>query len=156
MYPDLGGFAAANGWQKPFRADRRPVIELTESYLPVEINPEKVAKLTTSIRDLSSDELLEIARRELSISAERVKYWLNRPESAPQYWAAYRADEVVGVFEIDKLSWRDAGDGRYICNLSATDDPEALAVLGHSFFYRGKMMRISGRAVFVNHTKPLV
>jgi hypothetical protein len=105
---------------------------------------------------LSSDELLEIARRELSISAERVKFWLKTPESAPQYWAAYHAGEVVGVFEIDKLSWRDAGDGRYICNLSTTSDAEALAVLGHSFLYRGKLMRISGRAVYVNHTKPRV
>ena len=156
MYPDLGGFAAANGWQKPFRADRRPAIGLTESYLPVEVDPEKVARLATSIRGLSSDKLLELARRELSISAERVKYWLDRPGSAPQYWAAYRAGEVIGVFEIDKLSWRGAGDGRYICDLSVTNDPEALAVLGHSFLYHGKPMRISGRAVFVNHTKPRI
>lgn len=156
MYPDLGGFAAANGWQKPFRPDRRPAIELTESYLPVEIDPDKLARLETSIRALSSAELLKIARRKLSISAERVKYWLKNPQYAPQYWAAYHADEVVGVFEIDKLSWRSTGDDRYICNLSATDDPEALAVLGHSFVYHGKLMRISGRAVFVSHTKPRI
>lgn len=156
MYPDLSGFAAANGWQKPFRADRRPAIEVTDSYLPVEIDAEKVEKLATAIRDLSSDELLETAQRELSISAERVKYWLNKPESAPQYWAAYRAGEVVGVFEIDKRSWRGIGDSRYICDLSTTDDTEALTVLGHSFLYHGKPMRISGRAVFVNHTKPRV
>jgi FRG domain-containing protein len=155
MYPDLGGFATANGWQKPFRSDRRPAVELTESYLPVEVDPEKLAKLV-SIRNLSSDELLQIARRELSISAERVNYWLNNPESAPQYWAAYHANEVVGVFEIEKSSWRGSGDGRYICGLSTTSDPKPIAVLGHSFMYRGKLIRISGRAVFVNHTKPRV
>jgi hypothetical protein len=156
MYPDLGGFAAANGWQKPFRPDRRPVIELTEAYLPVEISSERINKLSPPLRDLNGEELLEVAQRELSISAKRVRFWLDKPDSAPQYWAAYHAGEVVGVFEIDKSTWRASGDGKYICNLSPTDDPEALTALGHSFVYRGKLMRISGRAVFVSHTKPQV
>jgi hypothetical protein len=54
------------------------------------------------------------------------------------------------------MSWRDSGDGHYACKLSPTDDSEALAVLGHSFLYCGKLLRISGRAVFVNHTKPRI
>jgi hypothetical protein len=156
MFPDLGGFAAANGWQRPLRRDRRPSVKLTESFLPVAIKLEKGASPETSFRKWPSADLLHAAQRELSISAKRIKRWLKEPTSAPQYWAAYHAGEVVGVFEIDKGSWCPSGSSRYTCELSVTDSPVALAVLGCSFLYDGKPMQISGRAVFVKHTKPRV
>ena len=154
MFPDLSGFAAANGWQRPLRRDRRPTVELSKSFLPVAVPLGKGASSSTSFRDLPRADMLRAAQRELSISARRIDTWRKDPASAPQYWAAYHAGEVVGVFEIDKASWRPSGSNRYICNLSATDDPDALAVLGCSFLYEGRLMPISGRAVFVKHTPP--
>jgi hypothetical protein len=154
MYPDLSGFAAANGWQRPLRRDRRPTTELTKEYLPVAIDlgedPEP------SVRDWSSTKLLRAARRELSISAKRSALWLREPSSAPKYWAVYHADEVIGIFEIDKASWRPTGPGRYICDLSETDSQDALAVLGCSFIHEGRPIRVRGRGVFVKHTRPRV
>jgi FRG domain len=154
MFPDLSGFAAANGWRRPLRRDRRPTVELTQLFLPVAVPLGKGASPETSFRDLSGADMLAAAQRELSISARRIDTWRKDPASAPLYWAAYHAGEVVGVFEIDRASWRLSGSNRYICNLSATDNPDALAVLGCSFLYGGGLMPISGRAVFVKHTPP--
>lgn len=154
MFPDLSGFAAANGWQRPLRRDRRPTAELTQAFLPVAVPLGKGASPDTRFRDLPQADMVKAAQRELSISARRINTWLKDPTSAPQYWAAYHSGEVVGVFEIDKASWRSAGSDRYICNLSATDSSDALAVLGCSFIYEGRLMPISGRAVFVKHTPP--
>ena len=156
MFPDLSGFAAANGWQKPLRRDRRPAVELTDSFLPVAMKLPKGTSSETSFKEWSDTELLRAAQRDLSISVKRVMRWLKEPTVAPQYWAAYHADEVVGVFKIDKRSWRPSGAGRYTCELSVTDSTAALAVLGCSFLYKGEPMRLSGRAVFVNHTRPHV
>jgi hypothetical protein len=133
MFPDLGGFAAANGWQRPLRRDRRPVVELTTAFLPVAIKLPKGSSPETSFKEWSNARLLGAAQRDLSISAERVERWLKEPAVAPQYWAAYHAGEVIGVFMIDKRSWRPSGADRYTCELSVTASPAALAVLGCSF-----------------------
>ena len=85
MFPDLGGFAAANGWQKPLRADRRPTVELTEAFLPVEIKVRKGTSSEASFKTWSSGQLFDAARRELSISAKRIKAWQKKPMSSPQY-----------------------------------------------------------------------
>jgi FRG domain len=154
MYPDLSGFAGANGWQRPLRRDRLPTVDLTDEYLPVAIDLGESP--VTSVRGWSSTELLRAARRELSISARRVDLWLREPTAAPQYWAVYHADEVIGVFEINKASRHRTSPGRYLCDLSKTDSEDALKVLGCSFLYEGKPIRISGRGVFVRHTRPRV
>lgn len=154
MFPDLSGFAAANGWQRAMRRDRRPVVELTPSFLPVIVPLKKGAYLKTSFKNLPKMDMLRVAKRELAISAVRIDTWRKDPASAPRYWAAYHADEVVGVFEIDKNSWRASSGNRYICDLDLTDDPDALAVVGCSFVYEERLIPISGRAVFARHTPP--
>jgi hypothetical protein len=157
MYPDLSGFASANGWQRPLRRDRRPNVPLTESFLPVAIDLGKGSDPDTSVKDWSSARLLRAARRELSISKKRIDLWLKEPTSAPQYWAVYHAGEVIGVFKIDKGSWHPSGHrGRYICDLSEATSPDALAVLGCSFVHNGEPMPLQGRGFFVGHTKPRV
>lgn len=156
MFPDLGGFAAANGWLKPLPPDRRLTVELTEAFLPVEIRVRKGTSSEASFKTWSSDHLLGAALRELSISAKRIKSWQKKPTSGPKYWAACHATEVVGVFEIEKGSWISSGSNRYTCRLLTTEDPEALAVLGCSFLYDGKPIEISGRAFYANHLKPRV
>jgi FRG domain len=159
MYPDLGGFAAANSWQRPFRADRRPAVDLDSSFLPVAVSSRRIGRAldqVAAIKKLSRNELLQATRRELSISAKRVKLWLEKPQLSPQYWAAYHDDEVVGVFEIDKSSWHQAGTDSYICDLLITDDAPALAVVGHKFFRDGSPIELSGRGVYVAHLEPRV
>jgi hypothetical protein len=159
MYPDLSGFAGANGWRRPFRPDRRPTVELDDRYLPVAINLRNIKKSfgpEIRVTDLSRDELRRVSRRGLSISAEKIKRWLKEPAYSPRYWVVYHADEAVGVFEIDKSSWRRYAPRRYICDLSLTDEPDALAILGHSFTHEGKILNIAGRGMFVGHTKPSV
>jgi hypothetical protein len=100
------------------------------------------------------EELLKVSRRELSISGKKIDRWLTEPACAPQYWVVYHADEVVGVFKIDEGSWRQTVPKRYICNLSITTDPGALAILGHSFVHEGEPLNVEGRGMFVSHTKP--
>jgi hypothetical protein len=157
MYPDLGGFAAANSWQRSFRADRRPAVDLDSSFLPVAVSSRKVGRAlnqAATIKKLSRNELLDATRRELTISAERVKLWQESPQISPQYWAAYHAGEVVGVFKIDKSSWRQAAADSYICDLFVTDDAAALAVVGHAFLRNGSTIELSGRGVYVAHLEP--
>jgi hypothetical protein len=153
MYPDFSGFAAANGWLRPLRPDRRPLVNLTELYLPVAID---LGEAATSVKDWDNSHLLSATHRELSISAERIDHWLQHPAVAPQYWTVYHTDEVVGVFKIDKQSWRPSNPNRYVCDLSPTKDPAAVAVLGYSFTYNGEPMRLRGRGFFVDHTEPTV
>lgn len=159
MYPDLSGFAGANGWQRALRHDRKPAVKLDERYLPVAINLRKLRKAfgrEIRVKDLSRENLLKVTRRGLSISAKKIERWLKEPACAPRYWVVYHAGEAIGVFEIDEGSWRQASPRRYICDLSVTDKPEALAVLGHSFVYEGSILNIAGRGMFVGHTKPQV
>ena len=159
MYPDLGGFAAANSWQKPFRTDRRPAMDLDSSFLPVAVSSRRVGRAldqAAAIKELSRNEFLQATRRELSISARRVELWLKEPQLSPQYWAAYHDDEVVGVFEIDKSSWRQAAANSYICDLLITADATALAVVGHTFLRDGSPIELSGRGVYVAHLEPRV
>jgi hypothetical protein len=159
MYPELGGFAAANGWQRPFQADRRPSVNLDACFLPVAVSSRRIGRTldqVAAIKKLSRGELLQATRRELSISARRVRLWLEKQELGPLYWAAYHDGEVVGVFRIDKTSWRPAGSDSYICDLSITDDAVALAVLGHKFLRDGSPIEIAGRGVYVAHLEPQV
>jgi FRG domain len=153
MYPDLSGFASANGWLRPLRPDRRPSFELTSMYLPVAID---LGETVTSVKDWDNSELLTAANRELSISAVRIDYWMQHLGAAPQYWTVYHADEVIGVFKIDKRSWQKSNPNRYICDLSPTNDADAVAALGYSFTYNGEPLRLRGRGFFVDHTEPQV
>jgi hypothetical protein len=157
MYPDLGGFAAANSWQRPFHANRRPAADLDPSFLPVAVNSRRIGRTrdqVAAIKNLTRNELLNATERELSISAKRVKHWLEEPQHGPQYWAAYHNDEVVGVFKIDKSSWRLTATHAYTCDLSITDDAVALAVVGHKFSRDGSPIELSGRGVYVAHLQP--
>jgi hypothetical protein len=159
MFPDLSGFSTANSWQRPLRPGRRPVVPLEEKYLPVAVNLRRIKRIfgrEAQVKDLSRLELLEVARRELSISSKKIDRWLEDPTCAPQYWVVYHADEIVGVFEIDEGSWRQSAPKRYICNLSVTTDPGALAILGHSFVHEGELLDVEGRGMYVSHTEPNV
>lgn len=152
IYPDLDGFAEANGAAAVFDADSRPTFELGSDegrmFLPVQL-PEGSAAAARAAG--SAANLLRIADRGLSLGRQRVDNWNAAPDTAPRYWLAYQANEVVGCFSIAPGSWT-VNDGRWSSRLAECDSPEVLdRVIGRQLTHNGMLVNTIGRAFFAVH-----
>lgn len=152
IYPDLDGFAEANGAAAVFDADSRPTFELSSDdgrlFLPVQL-PEgssENARSATSALNLRS-----IAERALSLGKQRVSHWNATPDDAPRYWLAYQDDEVVGCFSIVPSSWTDEG-GRWRAELAECESSQVLdRVIGRQLTHNNTPVNTIGRAFFAVH-----